>query len=143
MSNIPRSAAYSQLWRIVDGAVVDALKNHEDYFTSKGRISVRPSVVKRVTGTVLGFAEQSAKGRVAAETATGDIRPRKPATGAATSVAEGGGKLRHPHCRVGKVRVKHKPGWTRHARRTIAAYLKTHAELASEIPGYSWPGRGR
>lgn len=61
--HIPKSKAYSELWRIVDGAVADAFKCHPDYLTPKGHRSARTSVTKRVTGTVLGFAEQSARGR--------------------------------------------------------------------------------
>lgn len=55
--------AYNQLYRVVDGAVFDALYNHPDYLTDKGRRSARNSIVKRVTGSVLGYAEQSAQGR--------------------------------------------------------------------------------
>jgi hypothetical protein len=58
-----KSSAYRQLWRVVDGAVFDALYNHPDYLTDKGRYSARTSINKRVVGAVLGFAEQSAKGR--------------------------------------------------------------------------------
>lgn len=53
---------YRQLWRIVDGAVRDCVLSHPDYFTAKGFRSARPSIVKRVTGTVLSFAT-AAKGR--------------------------------------------------------------------------------
>jgi hypothetical protein len=61
---------YRQLWRVVDGAVRDALETHPEYLTPKGNIqsAARRSIVKRVTGAVLGFAEESAKG-------AGDIAP--------------------------------------------------------------------
>lgn len=55
--------AYRQLWRVVDGAVFDALYTHEDYLTAKGRRSARTSINKRVVGAVMGFASQTAKGR--------------------------------------------------------------------------------
>lgn len=58
-----RSSAYRQLWRVVDGAVFDALYTHPDYLTEKGRRAARLSINKRVVGAVMGFAEQSAKGR--------------------------------------------------------------------------------
>lgn len=58
-----KSRAYRQLWRVVDGAVFDALYTHPDYLTKKGKQSARTSINKRVVGAVLGFAEQSAKGR--------------------------------------------------------------------------------
>jgi hypothetical protein len=58
------SRLYRRLWRIVDGAVMDAFKMHPDYLSDKGRRgrAARLSVVKRVTGAVTSFAEQSVKG---------------------------------------------------------------------------------
>jgi hypothetical protein len=61
--------AYRQLWRVVDGAVFDALYTHQDYLTPKGRRSARGSIVKRVTGAVMGYAEESARGRSGASPA--------------------------------------------------------------------------
>lgn len=55
--------AYRQLWRVVDGAVFDCLYHHPDYLTDKGRVAARMSINKRVVGAVLGFAEESARGR--------------------------------------------------------------------------------
>lgn len=57
-----RSQAYRQLWRIVDGAVFDALYTHQDYLTDKGRRNARESINKRVVGAVLGYALE-AQGR--------------------------------------------------------------------------------
>lgn len=48
---------YYKIWRIVDGAVKDALYNHPDYLTAKGKVSARESIVKRATGAVKGFTE--------------------------------------------------------------------------------------
>lgn len=53
----------SRLWRLVDGAVRDTFNQHPDYLTDHGRSSARKSIVKRVAGTIQGFAEQSAKSR--------------------------------------------------------------------------------
>lgn len=108
-SNVIRSKAYADLWGIVDGAVVDAFKNHPDYLTPKGQRSARTSVVKRVCGTVLSFAEQSAQGRV--RPAAMADRVCKPDLPASPSVggAKGEGaanRLPNPHCRIGKVRFK-------------------------------------
>lgn len=66
MEPLRDEAAYQQLWRIVDGAVRDALKMHPDYLTRKGwsGSAARRSIVKRVTGSVMGFVEQSTEGRV-------------------------------------------------------------------------------
>lgn len=61
---IPRNKAYAQLWKVVDGAIADALSQHPDYLTEKGQTpQARASITKRVVGTVLSYAEQSAKGR--------------------------------------------------------------------------------
>lgn len=49
---------YHKIWRIVDGAVKDALYHHPDYLTPKGRVSARESIVKRATGAVKGFIER-------------------------------------------------------------------------------------
>jgi len=62
-----RDRAYSQLWRVVDGAVADAFACHPDYLTSKGHRNARASVAKRVTGHVLGFAAQAARVAPAAQ----------------------------------------------------------------------------
>lgn len=50
-----KSKEYRQLWRIVDGAVFDALYTHEDYLTEKGRRNARNSINKRVVGNLMGF----------------------------------------------------------------------------------------
>lgn len=54
-----RSRAYRQLWRVVDGAVFDALYTHPEYLTAAGKKWAQQSIVKRVTGEVLGYAEQA------------------------------------------------------------------------------------
>jgi len=56
------SQYYAQLWRVVDGAVADAFNNHPDYLAKREKI-VRASVNKRVVGAILGFVEQSTRGR--------------------------------------------------------------------------------
>lgn len=69
-SKCPKDArAYKQLWRVVDGAVADAFAMHPDYLTAKGLRSAQLSVTKRVTGAVIGFAEQSAKAALVANPA--------------------------------------------------------------------------
>ena len=74
--------AYRQLWRIVDGAVEDALRHHEDYLTQKGKRSARRSITKRVTGAVMGYVEQSTRGRSgvspAADTGHGEAPTSRP-----------------------------------------------------------------
>ena len=73
--------AYAQLSRIVSGAVRDAFNRHPDYLTNKGRQSAARSIVKRVTGTVLGFAVQAAGVAKAAESVSGDFPSHTEADG--------------------------------------------------------------
>ena len=59
------TTAYRSLWRVIDGAVADAFAMHPEYLAAGRERDARASVVKRVTGAVLGFADQiSARGRV-------------------------------------------------------------------------------
>lgn len=51
-----------RLWRMVEGAVVDALRQHPDFITEKGRQSLVASVTKRVVGNLLGHAQQTLRG---------------------------------------------------------------------------------
>lgn len=52
---------YRQVWRVVDGAVREALRAHPDYVAPGHRPGkVRNSITKRVTGAICGYAEQSA-----------------------------------------------------------------------------------
>lgn len=99
-----RSGAYAELWGVVDGAVADAFNNHPDYLTPKGQQSARTSVVKRVTGTVLSFAVQAAKGRATnpAETQERGSPSAHAGEGDTTSSP-------NPHCRIGRVIMKPRP----------------------------------
>lgn len=56
---------YKKVWRVIDGAVADAIAMHPDYLTSKGTHArtARYSIVKRVTGAILSYVEQSTQGR--------------------------------------------------------------------------------
>lgn len=49
-----------QMWRVVDGAIMDAFIHHPDYLTMKGSRNqcARRSIAKRVTGSVLSYLEQ-------------------------------------------------------------------------------------
>ncbi len=95
-----REGAYAELWGVVDGAVSDAFNCHPDYLTPKGMKSARTSVVKRVTGTIMGFAAQAAEGRRApAETSDGAFFRQQTGEGGSTPSP-------NHHCRIGKVRFK-------------------------------------
>lgn len=74
---------YAKIWRIVDGAVKDALHKHPDYLTLKGRISARDSVNKRAVGAVQAFIrrdEEANRGSSPASchSGTGLNNPRLP-----------------------------------------------------------------
>lgn len=57
----PASPTYRQVWRVVDGAVGLALDAHPEYIRpGKSERTVRNSIVKRVVGALVGYAEQSA-----------------------------------------------------------------------------------
>lgn len=48
---------YRQFWRLVDGAVRDALAMHPEYVgPGQSERTVRRSIVKRVVGALIGFA---------------------------------------------------------------------------------------
>lgn len=63
-----RSPAYMaaadprRLWRMVEGAVVDAFVSHPDYLTAKGRHAAVESITKRVVGLLVGHAKQTREG---------------------------------------------------------------------------------
>lgn len=56
---------YVQLWKLVGGAVRDTFASHPEYLTEAGRRAAERSIVKRVTGTLHGYATQVARGRSA------------------------------------------------------------------------------
>ena|SRR6185503_8649099 len=126
---------YSQLWGIVDGAVTDAFNRHPDYLTPKGRRSAKTSVVKRVTGTVLSFAEESAKSlRERADKEAGATTPL-PAPAFVDVGASAGASFRRPQifaCRIrpDSVRLKHRIGPITDARNKTK--LLVTAKLMSE-----------
>lgn len=60
------SPEYRQLRRVVDGAIESTFNDHPDYFrhrTKRRQATIRQSLVKRVVGGIMGYAEQSARGR--------------------------------------------------------------------------------
>lgn len=63
----PRSPAFMKhvdhlrLWRIVEGAVANAFREHPAYLTDSGRRSAVESVTKRVVGDLVGHAKQLRK----------------------------------------------------------------------------------
>jgi hypothetical protein len=54
------SPTYRQVWRVVDGAVREALRAHPDYIAAGHRAGkVRNSITKRVVGAVCGYSAQA------------------------------------------------------------------------------------
>jgi hypothetical protein len=47
-----RFSPYHDFWKIVDGAIRDALNHHPEYLTDKGRRSLRESILKRAAGAL-------------------------------------------------------------------------------------------
>lgn len=76
---------YRQLWMLVGGAVRDAFASHPEYLTVAGRQAAERSIVKRVTGTLHGYAAQAARGRSAglvdAPAGAAAIGPKTPSAG--------------------------------------------------------------
>lgn len=56
-----KAADHQRLWRMVEGAVVDALSSHPDYLTPKGERSAVESITKRVVGQLVGYAGEARK----------------------------------------------------------------------------------
>jgi len=56
-----RALGRDWLWRMVEGAVVDALGEHPDYLTDRGRQLAVGSITKRVVGTLAGHSEELRK----------------------------------------------------------------------------------
>lgn len=127
----PRTGAYAELWGVVDGAVTDAFNTHPDYLTAKGQRSARTSVTKRVTGTVLSFAVQAARGRVGpAETSDGVATPRQAGEGVVRAFP-------NPHCRIGLVKFKRR---TRY--RAAGVFDLMTSRLLASMPNSLPAGRG-
>jgi hypothetical protein len=107
---VTATTAYQQLWGIVEGAVEDAFGSHPDYLTPKGRRNAKVSVTKRVTGTVLSFAEHSARGLREEADKASEVAPSAPAELATSSAAAGvfvsSAEDFDPHCRIGKITPK-------------------------------------
>lgn len=55
----PKNAVYAQLWRLVDGAVRDAMQARSQGFVKRFHKSTRIAIVKRVTGTFMGFVNEN------------------------------------------------------------------------------------
>jgi hypothetical protein len=56
-------ADHRLLWRMVEGAVYDALQAHPDYLTDRGSSLAVCSITKRVVGQLVGHANEARKRR--------------------------------------------------------------------------------
>lgn len=52
---------HARLWRLVEGAVIDAFRAHPDYLTETGQRAAVKSITKRVTGQIAGHAQEARK----------------------------------------------------------------------------------
>jgi hypothetical protein len=43
---------YLRLFRLIDGALIDCIQKHPDYFPLKNRTNMRNSIVKRIAGQI-------------------------------------------------------------------------------------------
>lgn len=78
---------YRQIWKLTAGAVRDTFACHLEYLTAAGREAAERSIVKRVTGTLYGYATQVAEGRsTGSADALGDVA----AVGPTSFVSENG-----------------------------------------------------
>jgi hypothetical protein len=56
------SKLYFQLWKVLDGAFNNCMKNHPEYFSDKiSNRTIRESINKRGVGAVYGFLRQREK----------------------------------------------------------------------------------
>lgn len=58
-----KSLRHYRLWNILNGVMDDVLKMHPDYFTEKGKWSVKDSILKRAVGTLEAAERQGGKVR--------------------------------------------------------------------------------
>jgi hypothetical protein len=55
-------AEYKAIWRLIDGAILDALKHHPEYIAPERQQAARNSIIKRATGNVVGYLAQAKRG---------------------------------------------------------------------------------
>lgn len=79
---------HHRLWRLVEGAVLDAFANHPEYLTEAGKKSAVQSVTKRVVGQIVGHAtEAQARGSLGTSRPSSVARPVSGADAAPTASA--------------------------------------------------------
>lgn len=125
---------YSVLWKIVDGAIADAFNRHPDYLTPKGKRSARISINKRVTGTVLSFAEESARSRVRPADKALEVATSEPASPTKSDAGSGAHCFVAPtihRVRIVNVVLKAPKRWNRY--RSNRAFANTTAALARAV----------
>lgn len=68
-----------KLFRIIEGAVVDAMKQHPEYFTDKAEQNAVTSITKRVIGAVIANSDKVPRGTVAPHKRAATINDNSPA----------------------------------------------------------------
>lgn len=93
-------ADHRRLWRMVEGAVLDALACHPDYLTDKGRRSAVLSITKRVVGQLVGHGKGALRrGRLGGCQGEGNANAPVPAGGVLPLPALRGGGDHPPRTR--------------------------------------------
>ncbi len=54
-----KSADHKRLWRLIEGAVVDTMRQHPDYFTERGMELACGSITKRAVGNIRSAAHEA------------------------------------------------------------------------------------
>ena len=57
-----KRADHARLWKAIEGAVVDAVKSHPEYYTDAARKNMVGSITKRAGGAVLSLASETREG---------------------------------------------------------------------------------
>ena len=57
-----KRADHARLWKAIEGAVVDAVNSHPEYYTDAARKNMVGSITKRAVGAVLSLAPETREG---------------------------------------------------------------------------------
>ena len=87
-------ADHARLWRLVEGAVVDAMQQHPDYFTAAGLHDAVQSITKRVVGSIVGDCPEVLRHRSEMAFHAADVV--RPSEGVACAAALLPGRARGP-----------------------------------------------
>lgn len=84
-----KHADHAKLWRLVEGAVVDAFEAHPTYLTEHGLKSAVNSITKRVVGQLVGHAKGTLAGGRSGDCSREAAANSLPASASSKGRAEG------------------------------------------------------